>query len=125
MPCLLAYSEETMHCSLALGGVGCMVVPLCSTIWQIILAITLSAFGIATFRALISTLMADDFGAELTASTWGFLSMVQGICGFIYPSLLGKGLPCSRFLLFSCTYFYANCSSNMFSHDLTAHIYQL
>ncbi|XP_050715169.1 monocarboxylate transporter 2-like isoform X1 [Eriocheir sinensis] len=74
---------------LVVGGVGCMLVPLCSTIWQIILAITLFAFGMATFWALINTLMADEFGAELTASTWGFFRMVQGICGFIYPSLLG------------------------------------
>lgn len=79
-----------MHCSLAVGGVGCFLVPLCSAMWQIILAITLTSFGIAAFWALINTLLANDFGAEMTASTWGFFRMVQGVCGFIYPSLLGK-----------------------------------
>lgn len=86
------HCEGWTHYSLMVGGVGCLVVTVCSSMWQLMLASTLFSFGLATFWALLNTLLANEFGAESMASSWGFFRMVQGITSFIYPSFHGEAV---------------------------------
>ncbi|KAK8380195.1 hypothetical protein O3P69_016674 [Scylla paramamosain] len=74
---------------LVVGGLACLLVTLCSAMWQLLLVTTLYTIGLAIFWALINTLLTNDFGPESIASSWGFFRMTQGITNFIYPSLLG------------------------------------
>lgn len=74
---------------LLIGGVGCLLVPLCSNMWTVMLASSLYGFGLATFWALLTNLLTIHFGVESMASSWGFFRMVQGITSFIYPSFHG------------------------------------
>lgn len=74
---------------LVVGGIGCLLTPLCNNMWQLLGAATLLSFCMAFFWTLINTLLADEFGGDDMASTWGFFRMTQGICSFLYPSLIG------------------------------------
>ncbi|XP_042870258.1 monocarboxylate transporter 12-like isoform X2 [Penaeus japonicus] len=74
---------------LVVGGIGCLLIPLCNSMWQLLGAATLLSFCMAFFWTLINVLLADHFGGEAMASTWGFFRMTQGVCSFLYPSLLG------------------------------------
>nr|XP_027213328.1 monocarboxylate transporter 13-like [Penaeus vannamei] len=74
---------------LLVGGIGCLLTPLCNNMWQLLGAATSLSFCMAFFWTLINTLLADEFGGDAMASTWGFFRMTQGICSFLYPSLIG------------------------------------
>ncbi|XP_045117040.1 monocarboxylate transporter 12-like isoform X2 [Portunus trituberculatus] len=74
---------------LVVGGLSCFLVTFCSAMWQLMLVTTLYSIGLATFWALINTLLVNDFGPKSVATSWGFFRMTQGITNFIYPSLLG------------------------------------
>ena len=84
--------EGWTHYSLLVGGVACLVVPLCSSMWQLMLTSTLYSFGPATIWGLLAALLANRFGIESMASSFGFFRMGQGITNFIYPSFLGKAV---------------------------------
>nr|XP_045595841.1 monocarboxylate transporter 2-like [Procambarus clarkii] len=77
------------------GGAGCLLVPLCSRLWHLMAASTLHAFCMASFWTLISVLLADQFGPDAMASTWGFFRMTQGVCSFFYPTIIGMLLDVS------------------------------
>lgn len=82
--------EGWAHYSLLVGGLSCFLVTFCSTMWHLFFVSTLFTMGLATFWALINTLLVLDFGHQSIASSWGFFRMTQGITSFFYPSLLGE-----------------------------------
>ncbi|XP_069940000.1 monocarboxylate transporter 12-like isoform X1 [Cherax quadricarinatus] len=77
---------------LVTGGVSCLLVPLCTTLWQLLAATTMLALCTATFWTLINILLADQFGDESMATTWGFFRMTQGVCSLFYPAIIGMVL---------------------------------
>ncbi|XP_064083720.1 monocarboxylate transporter 2-like [Macrobrachium nipponense] len=75
--------------SLVIGGVGCMTLPLSSNMWHLLVFATMFSLCMAFFWTLINVLLADQFGGDAMASTWGFFRMLQGICNFFYPTVVG------------------------------------
>ncbi|XP_066944851.1 monocarboxylate transporter 12-like [Macrobrachium rosenbergii] len=80
---------------LLLGGIGCLSVPLCTNMWHLLVFGTMYSLCMAFYWTLVNVLLADQFGGEAMASTWGFFRMFQGICNFVYPSLLGLAMDVS------------------------------
>ncbi|CAL4067409.1 unnamed protein product, partial [Meganyctiphanes norvegica] len=77
-----------------LGGMvltasGMFLVPLTWNMWTLMGALSLSAAGIAYHNVLEVVIMADQFGEDSVASTWGFFRMSQGIGFFATPPILG------------------------------------
>ncbi|ROT75827.1 hypothetical protein C7M84_005613 [Penaeus vannamei] len=106
---------------LLVGGIGCLLTPLCNNMWQLLGAATSLSFCMAFFWTLINTLLADEFGGDAMASTWGFFRMTQGICSFLYPSLIvflwrhHRFLVFLSFLTFSIPFFFISLFSLSFS----------
>ncbi|XP_068212747.1 monocarboxylate transporter 12-like [Palaemon carinicauda] len=75
--------------SLLIGAAGCLIVPLCGTMWQLIITATMFSLSMGFFWTLINILLAEQFGGDSMPSTWGFFRMVQGICSFVYPPFIG------------------------------------
>ncbi|XP_064083725.1 monocarboxylate transporter 2-like [Macrobrachium nipponense] len=80
---------------LLLGGIGCLSVPLCTNMWHLLFFGTMYSLCMAFYWTLVNVLLADQFGGDAMASTWGFFRMFQGICNFMYPSLLGLAMDVS------------------------------
>ncbi|KAK3851960.1 hypothetical protein Pcinc_041430 [Petrolisthes cinctipes] len=83
---------HTFVAGLMLGGVGCMLIPLCTKMWLLMAVSTLMSLAMATYFTLINVLLADQFGGNSMASTWGFLRFTTGMCNLFYPSLIGMVL---------------------------------
>ncbi|XP_068212707.1 monocarboxylate transporter 2-like [Palaemon carinicauda] len=81
--------------SLLIGGIGCLTVPLCTNMWHLMVFATMYSLCMAFYWTLVNVLLADQFGGESMASTWGFFRMFQGIFNFGYPSLLGLAMDVS------------------------------
>ncbi|XP_066944936.1 monocarboxylate transporter 12-like [Macrobrachium rosenbergii] len=75
--------------SLLVGAAGCLIVPLCGSMWQLLVSATMFSLSMGFFWTLINVLLAEQFGGDAMPSTWGFFRMVQGICSFVYPPLIG------------------------------------
>ncbi|XP_064083510.1 monocarboxylate transporter 2-like isoform X2 [Macrobrachium nipponense] len=75
--------------SLLVGAAGCLIVPLCGSMWQLLISATMFSLCMGFFWTLINILLAEQFGGDAMPSTWGFFRMVQGICSFVYPPLIG------------------------------------
>ncbi|KAK7068807.1 hypothetical protein SK128_020427 [Halocaridina rubra] len=82
-------TEYGFIAGLVIGGIGCLIVPLCTNLWSLLIFATMLSLCMASFWTLVNVLLADQFGGEAMASTWGFFRMTQGICSFIYPSIIG------------------------------------
>lgn len=74
---------------LTVAGTSLMMLPLAYNMWTILSILWMRSFGIAMFWALIHGLLADQFGPENMATSWGFVRMTQGITNFLYAPLLG------------------------------------
>ncbi|XP_042210612.1 monocarboxylate transporter 12-like isoform X2 [Homarus americanus] len=72
-----------------LAGVSLFLVSSTKSFWPLVSVVWIHSVGVAAFWALISTLLADQFGEDSLATTWGFFRMTQGVFSFVYPSLLG------------------------------------
>ncbi|XP_066944852.1 monocarboxylate transporter 12-like [Macrobrachium rosenbergii] len=75
---------------LVIGGIGCMTVPLSTNMWHLLFFATTFSLCMAFFWTLINVLFADQFGGDAMSSTWGFFRMLQGICNFFYPTVVGS-----------------------------------
>ncbi|KAG7175360.1 Monocarboxylate transporter 12-like 1 [Homarus americanus] len=73
-----------------LAGVSLFLVSSTKSFWPLVSVVWIHSVGVAAFWALISTLLADQFGEDSLATTWGFFRMTQGVFSFVYPSLLGE-----------------------------------
>ncbi|XP_064083398.1 monocarboxylate transporter 2-like [Macrobrachium nipponense] len=93
--CGWVFSHKTLNkihgfvAGLVVGAAGCLVTPLCGSLWQLIIPTTMFALCMGFFWTLINVLLKDQFGGEAMSSTWGFFRMVQGICSFMYPPFIG------------------------------------
>ncbi|XP_068212754.1 monocarboxylate transporter 12-like [Palaemon carinicauda] len=74
---------------LFVGAAGCLITPLCTSLWQLVIPTTMFSLCMGFFWTLINVLLKEQFGGDSMPSTWGFFRMVQGICSFVYPSLIG------------------------------------
>ncbi|CAL4137236.1 unnamed protein product [Meganyctiphanes norvegica] len=74
---------------LFLASIGLFLVPLTWNMWSLMAALSINALGFAYYYVLVVVLLADQFGEDLVASTWGFFRMSQGVGFFITPPLLG------------------------------------
>ncbi|CAL4088401.1 unnamed protein product, partial [Meganyctiphanes norvegica] len=74
---------------LFISAIGLLLVPMCWDKWSLMGAIGLTALGLAYYYVLIVVLLAEQFGEDSIASTYGFFQMSQGIGCFMSPPLLG------------------------------------
>ncbi|KAB7498362.1 Monocarboxylate transporter 6, partial [Armadillidium nasatum] len=57
---------------LCVGGAGILIIPLCTDLWQIYLAISLFTMGSAGNYAFLNVVLTEQFGKHSIATTWGF-----------------------------------------------------
>lgn len=79
-----------MLISLAVGGIGICVIPFCTDLWSSLCAVSMFSVGSAGFYTILNVILIDQFGKNNLASSWGFITMTQGILCLAYSPLLGK-----------------------------------